>query len=68
MKKLVEMSERQREIVEKDRRSGSGGERAETCQACGSEKEMDKLSRCKGCASVYYCDKVSLRKIPAGAS
>ena len=28
------------------------------CQACSTEKNVDELSRCKGCESVWYCDKV----------
>jgi hypothetical protein len=28
------------------------------CQACSTEKDSDELSRCKGCESVWYCDKV----------
>ena len=28
------------------------------CQACSTEKNADELSRCKGCESVWYCDKV----------
>lgn len=29
------------------------------CQACSAEKNAGELSRCKGCESVWYCDKVS---------
>jgi hypothetical protein len=28
------------------------------CQACSTERNADELSRCKGCESVWYCDKV----------
>ena len=28
------------------------------CQACAVEANVDELSRCKGCESVWYCDKV----------
>ena len=55
VKKLIEMSEREREGDEK--RGGTEGK--ETCQACGNDKKAEKLSRCKGCESVWYCDKVS---------
>jgi hypothetical protein len=56
VKKLMEMSVREREGDKKRGRSRGN----ETCQACGIEKEAEKLSRCKGCESVWYCDKVSL--------
>ena len=57
VKKLVEMSEREREVEK--RRSESEGK--ECCQACGKEKETVLLSRCKACETVWYCDKVSFR-------
>jgi hypothetical protein len=55
VKKLVEMEEREQE-VEKKSESEVG---KESCRACGAEKEAEKLSRCKGCESFWYCDKVS---------
>ena len=53
MKKLIEIGEREGE----KRRGKSEGK--ESCQACGKDEEAEKLSRCKGCGSVWYCDKVS---------
>jgi len=58
VKKLIEMSEREREVSEK--REGSEGK--ECCQACGSVKKTETLSKCKGCESVWYCDKVSFKE------
>jgi hypothetical protein len=51
---LIEIGESRNE-VEKKRGQPEG---REACQACGTEKEEVKLSRCKGCESVWYCDKV----------
>jgi hypothetical protein len=51
---LIEIGDSRRE-VEKKRRQLEG---KEACQACGIEKEVEKLSRCKGCELVWYCDKV----------
>ena len=53
VKKLMEMSERERGLK---RRSENEGK--ECCQACESEKGTDLLSRCKACEMVWYCDKV----------
>jgi hypothetical protein len=50
---MVEMGEAE------GKRSENKGEGKESCKACGTEKEMEKLSRCKGCESVWYCNKVS---------
>jgi MYND finger len=55
VKKLVEIWEREKEAEKKRKENGEG---KESCQACGSEKETEKLSKCKGCESVWYCDKV----------
>lgn len=33
-----------------------GWEERKVCQGCGSEGE--KMNRCKGCESVWYCGKV----------
>ena len=55
VKKLIELREREKEAGLK--RGESQGK--ESCQACGTEKDTETLSRCKGCESVWYCDKVS---------
>jgi hypothetical protein len=55
VKKLIEMGDKEKAIGKK--RSESEGR--ECCQACGKEMGTGKLSRCKGCESVWYCDKVS---------
>lgn len=57
VKKLIELSRRAREVEQRRSEMGKG---KETCQACRNEKEGEKLSKCKGCESVWYCDKVSL--------
>ena len=54
MKKLVEMGDKEKVVGRKSEDEGREG-----CQACGKEMETGKLSRCKGCESVWYCDKVS---------
>jgi hypothetical protein len=51
----MEMSAREREGIEKK----GANEGKESCQACGNDKQAEKFSRCKGCESVWYCDKVS---------
>jgi hypothetical protein len=56
VKKLIEMGERERG-AEKKRSENEG---KECCQACGKENERENLSRCRGCESVWYCDKVRL--------
>jgi hypothetical protein len=53
VKKLTEMGDKGKVVG----RSESEGR--ECCQACGKEVETGKLSRCKGCESIWYCDKVS---------
>lgn len=54
VKKLIEIGESRKEVESKrDQLAGK-----EACQACGTEKEAEKLSRCKGCESVWYCSKV----------
>lgn len=30
-----------------------------TCQGCGIKNNVEQLLRCKGCESVWYCNKVS---------
>jgi hypothetical protein len=37
----------------------------EACQACGTDKEAERLSRCKGCESVWYCNKVGENESPS---
>jgi hypothetical protein len=54
---LIEIGDSRRE-VEKKRGQLEG---KEACQACGIEKEVEKLSRCKGCELVWYCNKVGER-------
>jgi len=54
VEKLIAMEEREREVEKKRSESGEG---KGSCQACGKERETEKLSRCKGCESVWYCDK-----------
>jgi hypothetical protein len=61
---LIEIGERRKEIESK--RGQLEGK--ETCQACGTEKEAEKLSRCKGCETVWYCNKVSERESSRWAS
>jgi hypothetical protein len=51
---LIEIGESRKEVESK--RGQLAGK--EACQACGTEKEAEKLSRCKGCESVWYCNKV----------
>jgi hypothetical protein len=55
VKKLIEMGDKEKVVGRK--RSESEGR--ECCQARGKEMETVTLSRCKGCESVWYCDKVS---------
>ena len=51
---MIEIGESRKEVEEKTvQREGE-----EACQACGIGKEEEKLSRCKGCESVWYCNKV----------
>ena len=52
---MIEIRESSKKAQEK-RRQFKG---QEACQACGTEEEAEKLSRCKGCESVWYCNKVS---------
>jgi hypothetical protein len=54
---LIEIGEKEKEVEKKTaQRTGK-----EACQACGIEKKekKEKLSRCKGCELVWYCNKVS---------
>lgn len=50
---MIEIGEKEKEVEKTVQREGE-----EACQACGTEKETEKLSRCKGCESVWYCNKV----------
>ena len=54
---LLAMSEREGA----GERLGSGTLRTDhkRCQACGDQNQGEKLSRCRGCESVWYCNKVS---------
>jgi hypothetical protein len=55
VKKLIEIGESEKEVVMKR----SEVEGRECCQTCGKDKVIQNLSRCKGCESVWYCDKVN---------
>lgn len=55
MKKLIEIGESRKEVESKRAQLAA----KEACQACGTEEQAEKLSRCKGCESVWYCHKVS---------
>ena len=51
---MIEIGEKEKEVEKKTaQREGE-----EACRACGIGKEEEKLSRCKGCESAWYCDKV----------
>ncbi|RDW92544.1 hypothetical protein BP5796_01938 [Coleophoma crateriformis] len=53
VERLMELSIRVKS--EQVQREGEVEEGEEVCQACG--KKGDKLLRCKGCESAWYCDK-----------
>jgi hypothetical protein len=54
VERLIEMSSMMETLANKSDVS----EGLKRCQACSTERKLDDLSRCKGCESVSYCDKV----------
>ena len=55
--KLLGMSERERATDGEGNDAWKADQRS--CQGCGSQNKVDNLSRCRGCESVWYCNKVS---------
>lgn len=56
MDKLLSMSAR--DGPGQQARKSIGDTDHKSCHVCGSQDQVEKLSRCKGCEAVWYCNKV----------